>query len=479
MWTPGIKWNKDADTIAVSIPQETADPTKRGILGKVAKVYDPLGLAAPLTLEGKLLYRDACQQKKAWDAELPQDLVKRWKKSEMNPPEKVEVPRSLVPAREPIQAIALHAFGDASAQGVAAAVYAVVEQETGVKQGLVAAKARLAKQGLSIPRLELVAGHMAVNLLTNVHDALTGLPVHSLNAWLDSTVALHWIKGSGEYKQFVGNRVRKIKEKESVVWRHVPTHENPADLGSRGGPVNEEKSLWWEGSTWLKDPGSWPPDIVTSATPESDAEAKATKQIFALAVHEDVFDELLSRRTLWRTLRVGAWIVRFLNNTIAQGGERITGPLTTEEIEKQKIFWEKRAQKQCVGLDQFQEDMLKLNLQMNHDGLLECRGRIQGDYPVYLPDTAIYTEKLVQHAHEVTLHGGVGLTMAKVRETHWIPRLRQLAKRLMKRCYGGKRFNLSAYANPPSRKPASRSDCASVAFSSRWGRLRRANQVPC
>ena len=39
--------------------------------------------------------------------------------------------------------------------------------------------------------------------------------------------------------------------------------------------------------------------------------------------------------------------------------------------------------------------------------------------------------------------------MAKVRETHWVPRLRQLAKRLMKRCYGCKRFNLSAYANPP------------------------------
>ena len=116
-------------------------------------------------MEGKFLYRDACQQKKAWDAELPQELVKRWKKWEMNLPEKVEVPRSLVLAREPIQAVALHAFGDASAQGVAAAVYAVVEQETGVKQGLVAAKARLAKQGLSIPRLELVAGHMAVNLL--------------------------------------------------------------------------------------------------------------------------------------------------------------------------------------------------------------------------------------------------------------------------------------------------------------------------
>ena len=88
---------------------------------------------------------------------------------------------------------------------------------------------------------------------------------------------LHWIRGASEYKQFVGNRVRKIKEKESVIWRHVPTQENPADLGSRGGPVNKENVLWWERPNWLKDPASWPPDIVTTATPESEAEAKATK----------------------------------------------------------------------------------------------------------------------------------------------------------------------------------------------------------
>lgn len=40
----GLRWNKDSDTIAVTFPQETAAATKRGVLGKVAKVYDPLGL---------------------------------------------------------------------------------------------------------------------------------------------------------------------------------------------------------------------------------------------------------------------------------------------------------------------------------------------------------------------------------------------------------------------------------------------------
>ena len=35
------------------------------------------------------------------------------------------------------------------------------------------------------------------------------------------TALLLLIRGGSEYKQFVGNRVRKIKEKESVIWRHV------------------------------------------------------------------------------------------------------------------------------------------------------------------------------------------------------------------------------------------------------------------
>ena len=237
---------------------------------------------------------------------------------------------------------------------------------------------------------------------------------------------LHWIRGASENKQFVGNRVRKIKEKESVIWRHVPTQENPTDLGSRGGPVNKENMLWWVRPNWLKDPASWPLDIVTTATPESEAEAKATKQVFALAVNGtelDVFDEMLSKGSLWHCLRVGAWVQRFINNTRNSEHKRKTGALTTEEINYQKLLWEKKTQKKCAGLEQFEDDKLKLNLHMNHDGALEYHGRIQGDYPVYLPDSEMFTEKLVQHAHQATLHGGVSLTMAKVRETHWVPGL--------------------------------------------------------
>ena len=85
---------------------------------------------------------------------------------------------------------------------------------------------------------------------------------------------------------------------------------------------------------------------------------------------------------------------------------------------------------------------------------MECRGRIQGDYPVYQPDSEMYTEMLVQHAHEASLHGGVVLTMAKVLETHWVPRLHQLVKCLIKCCYECKRFHAVAYCNlPPGNLP--------------------------
>ena len=111
----------------------------------------------------------------------------------------------------------------------------VVRQPSGVSQGLITARVRLAKQGLIIPRLELVSAHMAANLVTNVGNALQGFPVKQSYGWLDSSMALQWIEGGGEYKQFVSNRVMKIQGHSEITWRNVPTKDNPADLGSWGG----------------------------------------------------------------------------------------------------------------------------------------------------------------------------------------------------------------------------------------------------
>ena len=117
----GLTWNKDDDKIQVTILSETTSCTKRGILGKLARVYDPLGLVSPLTLTGKTLYRDACDLRIAWDEPLPNLLQHKWLKHEQNLPE--TVPRSLAKAEEPIESTDLHGFGDANGIGVSAAVY--------------------------------------------------------------------------------------------------------------------------------------------------------------------------------------------------------------------------------------------------------------------------------------------------------------------------------------------------------------------
>ena len=66
----------------------------------------------------------------------------------------------------------------------------------------------------------------------------------------------------------------------------------------------------------------------------------------------------------------------------------------------------------------------------------------------HLPDDALFSKKLVMHAHLQTLHGGVSLTMAKIREKYWIPRLRRQTKRVINECRGCKRFHVTALANP-------------------------------
>ena len=124
-----------------------------------------------------------------------------------------------------MKSLYLHAFGDASKDGIAAAVYAVVEQASGTTQGIVCSKSRVAKKNLTIPRLELVAGHMVANLVANVEQAIGAEKVKSVHSWLDSTVAMYWINGQGEYRQFVANRVKKIREHEAITWRHVRTDE--------------------------------------------------------------------------------------------------------------------------------------------------------------------------------------------------------------------------------------------------------------
>ena len=51
----GVPWNKTMDTIEVAYPAPIDKVTKRNILRKIAKIYDPLELASPVKSAGKML----------------------------------------------------------------------------------------------------------------------------------------------------------------------------------------------------------------------------------------------------------------------------------------------------------------------------------------------------------------------------------------------------------------------------------------
>ena len=88
------------------------------------------------------------------------------------PEDGVCILRSKLKYQESLNDVELHDFGKASSPGVETVVYAVVKQNSGATKKLVVGKSRLAKQEITIPRLELVSAHMAANVVTNVKGEL-------------------------------------------------------------------------------------------------------------------------------------------------------------------------------------------------------------------------------------------------------------------------------------------------------------------
>ena len=446
----GVKGSKDKDLLSIAFPQQEIQVTKRTVLSTIASIYDPLGLVSPAVLTAKVIFRDICDRKLSWDVQLPNDLRKQWLKWMKTLPSQVSIPRLIPTEGKEITLIELHGFADASILGCCAVVYAVVRQGNQICQGLLASKSRLSKKNLTIPRLELVSCRMVGNLLDNIGNTLEQYSI-TKQAWTDSTVCLYWLKGIEQYKQFVSNRIWKIKEKR-IEFRYVPTSENPTDIGSRGTNALQDNKKWLQGPPWLESQGEWPRNIVVTPTEETGTEKRMIKEIMRVIVQKepDFVDELLEKKRFWKVIKILAWCWRFINNcTKTRKSNKFKGLLTREGIEEQEIVLVKRAQKDVKDSKSFITDYKRLNLKENTDGVLVCHGRIEGDYPIYLPYNHPVTESIVEHYHRQTLHGGVSLTMAKVRERFWVPKLRSITKRVRKDCYGCKRFQVSSVSAPP------------------------------
>ena len=79
---------------------------------------------------------------------------------------------------------------------------------------------------------------------------------------------------------------------------------------------------------------------------------------------------------------------------------------------------------------------------------MSCKGRLQGFYPIYLPQDSALSKKVIFTEQKRSLHGGVAMTMPNVRPLLCIPHLRRLSKSIVRNCYGCKKFRSLPYDSP-------------------------------
>lgn len=74
----GLCWNINTDMFTFKVAVNDKPYTRRGVLSVINSIFDPLGLAAPVTIRGRLLLRELSSGVQDWDTPLPVEKVSRW-----------------------------------------------------------------------------------------------------------------------------------------------------------------------------------------------------------------------------------------------------------------------------------------------------------------------------------------------------------------------------------------------------------------
>ena len=265
----GSIWNTDTDQFTfdlVDLSQHASllSTTKRSLLKMSAKIFHPLGLLSPFTIQWKVLFQERCIERTNWDDQLKGDHLKKWKSLilELQTLNSVCIPRCYFDYTSGnLKSAELHCFSDASEKAYAASIYVRSIYEDGrIDVKLVASKTKVAPlKKQSIPRLELLGGTILVRSAKTVQNTLP-LKLETV-FWVDSVTVLCWIRNLKPWKQYVMSRVQEIRAHTTPdSWRFCPGNQNPADIPSRGMSASElvSEKGWWNGPEFLfKEEREW------------------------------------------------------------------------------------------------------------------------------------------------------------------------------------------------------------------------------
>uniref|UniRef100_UPI0014388862 uncharacterized protein LOC117165370 n=1 Tax=Bombus vancouverensis nearcticus TaxID=2705178 RepID=UPI0014388862 len=445
--TLGVFWNSSDDSIlySVEVKPTPSRVTKRIISSEIAKIYDPLGLLAPVIVRAKMLLQRIWSSKIDWDESLPIELHTEWERYYAQLPllNNVRFPRKAI--IESAMEIELHGFCDASEKAYGACVYLRTLTINGrAWTQLLTAKSKVAPlKCQTIPRLELSGALLLTSLMSTVQQALSQKITRTIY-WTDSTIVLHWLNTSPHtLKTFVANRVSEIQTKTSIRdWRHVPTDDNPADLISRGQTPEEflRPTIWQHGPAWLyQSEGYWP---TWALTPQ----IKVPEQKGAICLSANPADySLLERYSSWPKL------IRIIARCLRWRQERNrAAPLTVTELRithnkliklLQNIhFSEEIRTLQKDRNAAIKGKLTRLNPFIDKEGILRVGGRLSHSsmtfaqkHPIVLPKSSV-TTRIIEHEHKIHMHSGTQATLYAVRQRYWPVDGRSQVWRAIKGC---------------------------------------------
>ncbi|XP_055714232.1 uncharacterized protein LOC129808477 [Phlebotomus papatasi] len=449
--TLGIKWNTKDDVFFFTVSQEDEVNTKRQVASFIAKIFDPLGLIAPVVINAKLHLQGLHQLKGGWDVEVPPEFQASWDRflHSLDNTESIRVPRwasGIAHAKE----VQIHGFCDASLRAFGSAVYLITKNDGETTSHLLTTKSRVAPgedKSQTIPRLELCGALLLAELVDKIKDILG---ITAVYLWTDSTVVLSWLYNRAlEFKPFVSHRVNKIlRLSSSNQWRHVRTAENSADLITRGATTLQisESQLWWNGPSWLTaDSKDCPPQFIYS---NAVLTSQVTKNMNARSYLEDLVHV---HSSLLKCQRIVAYVCRFRKAC----GKRVPverGPISSSELDnalKHLIRLEQSSasdgladaiRKGPVGSSSKWKHVSILFPFIDDSGLIRVGGRLQNSqecfdvkHPVLLPRGRL-AELIAIHEHRKLLHAGPLTLLANLRQKFWPIAGRSLVKRVYRSC---------------------------------------------
>ncbi|XP_059053907.1 uncharacterized protein LOC131848156 [Achroia grisella] len=468
----GLTWNRSADTFqySVNLPPVSGPVTKRKIISEIARLFDPLGWAAPSVIIAKVLIQKLWILRIDWDDEVPNNIINEWHtyRTGLSELTKINIPRWFG-TKFTSSRVELHGFSDASKIAYSAAVYIRLTDEHGnIHVTLVSAKTKVAPiKQISVPRLELCGAVLVTRLLVEVAEVL-GIPKKDIRAWTDSTVVLAWLNSHpSKWQTFVANRVSEILSTlDSQQWAHITSGQNPADCASRGVSPSD----LWQNTMWFNGPEFLHKHEVHYNKPKDIATHLEESKVHLTVTETTLWDRYNS---LTRLIRVISYCKRFLNLRTGQQRQSTTF-LSTQELagalktcikicQKQNFHEEIAQINKNIEYSTVKGPLKSLNPFIDSSGVLRVGGRLEksqlnldAKHPILLPKNSPFTKLIIADAHTKTLHGGPQLMLSFIGTKYYILSAKYLVKAYVRKCVKCIRYSATTSTQLMGQLPTAR-----------------------